>query len=102
MNRIKSVSVKEVVELDVKVLPRSSTTEIAGFHNGAVKVKLKSPPAEGKANAEICRFIADCLGISKSKVIIKRGLTSTKKTLLLSGVSQSAVEEKILYPARQE
>ncbi len=102
MNRINSTLKENGIEIEVKVLPRSSHSKIAGIYNGAVKIKLKSPPADGKANEELCRFIADCLGISKSKVIIKRGLTSTKKTLMLSGVSQRAVEEKVLHPALQE
>ena len=63
----------------VKVAPRSSKSEIVGEFGGALKVKLKSPPVEGAANAELIKVLAKHFGVSKSRVEIVGGLTSKNK-----------------------
>ncbi|MGL6140503.1 MAG: DUF167 domain-containing protein, partial [Planktothrix sp.] len=37
------------------------------------------PPVEGKANQELIKFLAKHLGIPKSQIIIKSGLSSRHK-----------------------
>lgn len=96
MNTIKTVLKENGIEIEVNVLPRSSRNQIAGVHNGAVKIKLTSAPVQGKANEQCCGFIADCLGISRSRVEIKRGFTSRTKTVFLSGISLEDVKHHML------
>ena len=66
--------------IDVKVIPKSSKNTVEFFDNG-LKVKLKAPPVDGKANKELIDFMSKTLGISKSCVHIERGETSKTKTL---------------------
>jgi uncharacterized protein len=40
----------------VRVIPRSSRSEIIGEYSGALKVKLNSPPVDGEANKELIVF----------------------------------------------
>ena len=87
---------KKGVELNIHVLPRSSQSKITGLHGDFVKVKLTKPPVDGQANAECCRVIAKYFGVSKSQVSVLKGASSKQKTLLVEGVSVSAVVEKLI------
>ncbi|MCG6909942.1 MAG: DUF167 domain-containing protein [Deltaproteobacteria bacterium] len=66
----------------VYVQPRASKNQIVGRHGDALKIKLKAPPVEGAANKMCVRFLAECLGLPKSKVEIKSGHSSRTKLLL--------------------
>ncbi len=84
------------VEIAITVVPRASRCEIAGVQNEMLKVKLTSPPAEGKANAQCIEFIAKCLGIAKSQIAIIQGKNSRRKVLKINGVTEKEVREKII------
>ena len=68
------------MELRVKVVPRSARTELAGtMADGTLKVKIAAPPDKGRANAELCAFLARHYGVAKSAVTIVSGAASTRK-----------------------
>ena len=75
----------------VRVIPKSSKSEIVGEHDGALKVKLKSPPIDGAANAELIKVLAKHFSVPKSAVEILAGQTSKTKQVKISGVSQNAL-----------
>ena len=77
----------EAIEFSVRVIPRSSRSEIAGEYDGAIKVKLTSPPVDGAANAELIRLFAKKLGVSRSDVHIVSGETSKTKRLKITGIT---------------
>ena len=73
--------------MKVKVVPKSAKSEIAGrLPDGTLRVKVAAPPESGKANAELCAFLARYLGIPKSAVTILTGQTSRHKIVRLVGV----------------
>lgn len=63
----------------VRVLPRASKSEIVGEMEGALKIKLKSPPVDGAANAELIRVLAKAFDVPKSAVGILSGSASKTK-----------------------
>jgi uncharacterized protein (TIGR00251 family) len=67
------------VRLSVYVQPRASKTEIAGMHDGCIKIRLAAPPVDGAANTALTEFIAARLGIAKARVRIVSGLTGRRK-----------------------
>jgi uncharacterized protein (TIGR00251 family) len=73
--------------LPVKVQPRSSRNGIVGLHDGALKISLTSPPVDGKANADLTKFLAKKLHISKSSIEIISGQTGRNKHLAIKGIS---------------
>jgi len=77
---------KEPLTLKIKVEPRSSRSEVVGLYGDALKVKLTSPPVEGKANKELIEVLAGEFGISKKDVEIISGQSSKNKIVKLSGV----------------
>jgi uncharacterized protein len=74
------------MDLRVKVIPKSSKTELVGvLPDGTWKVKVAAPPEKGKANRALCEFIAERLGVAKSKVRIMAGETSALKRIRVDG-----------------
>lgn len=73
----------------VRVLPKSSKSEIVGEFNGSLKIKLKSPPIDGAANAELIKVLAKTFKVSKTAVEILSGHASKSKQVKISGANQS-------------
>ena len=69
----------------VRVLPKSSRSEIAGVYDGALKVKLNAPPVDGAANAELVKLLAKTFDVPKSAVEIVKGQTSKTKQIKITG-----------------
>lgn len=69
-----------------KVTPNARRSECAGWSaddrgRRVLLVKLAAPPVEGKANAELVRFLATLLGCPKGGIVLARGTTGRHKTL---------------------
>jgi uncharacterized protein len=71
----------------VRVVPRASKSEIVGELDGALKVRIASPPVDGAANAELIKLLAKTFGVSKSEVEIIGGQISKLKQIKLNGVT---------------
>ena len=73
------------MELRVKVVPKSSRNEILGpMADGTLKVKIAAAPEKGKANAELCAFLARHYGVPKSAVTILSGASSPRKLVRIA------------------
>lgn len=92
---IEVVDVNGAVEFRVRVVPRASRTEVAGEMDGAVKVRVSSPPVDGAANAELISFFAKTFGVSKSSVRIVSGQSSKQKRLRIEGITAERVQAAI-------
>lgn len=75
----------------VRVIPRSSKSSIVGEHDGALKVKLASPPVDGAANAELIKLIAKSFGTSKSDIAIIGGETSKTKRVSVANADPERI-----------
>ena len=75
------------VSFAVRVAPRAARTEIAGEHDGALKVRVAAPPVEGAANEELVRFLARHFGVPARDVEIVAGHSSKTKRVRLRGVT---------------
>ena len=86
MNR-KPTSANLQSHIKVKVLPKSSRNQIIGREGDLFKVKLTSPPVEGKANKALIELLAKRLGIAKKRIEIISGKCSRLKTVRIYGLS---------------
>lgn len=59
--------------LQLKAKPGSSRSELAQEADGTWTARLKSPPVDGKANAELIALVAKHFGCAKSAVSIHSG-----------------------------
>ncbi len=81
--------------ISVYVQPRAAKTNIAGMHDGCVKIRLAAPPVDGAANAALIEFVAGQLDIAKSRVRIVTGLSSRRKVLEVDGVSAAQLNQAL-------
>lgn len=83
--------------ISVRVSTRSPRTEFTGImDDGTIKVKLTSPPIDGKANEELVKFLAGIMKIPKTNVEIISGHTSKNKLVVLFGVDSDRVNQLIV------
>jgi len=80
--------------LKIKVEPRSSKSGIVGPYGDALKVKLTSPPVEGKANKELVDLLSKELKVRKKDIQILSGQSSKNKIVKIIGLSK--IDYKIL------
>ena len=71
------------VALSCHVQPNASQTAVVGMYGTELKVSLKTPPVDGKANKELCRFFADLFGVPGSSVQLLSGQTSRRKRIFI-------------------
>ena len=71
------------VLLRLRIQPRASRSEIVGVQGDALKIRLSAPPVDGAANEALVRFLAELLEVPQSRVIIRSGLSSRNKTVLI-------------------
>jgi uncharacterized protein len=70
----------------IRVVPRASRCESAGFQDDALKLRITAPPVEGKANGACIALLAELLGVKKGRVAIIAGHASRTKTVAVQGV----------------
>ena len=71
----------EAIQLTLHVQPGAKRTEVAGTHGDALRIRLAAPPVDGKANAELLRFLADAFGVPLRDVTLVRGDSSRRKVV---------------------
>jgi hypothetical protein len=65
----------------LKVITRSSQQKVEKVSEGNYKIWIHSVPEKGKANQEIINILANYFGVSKNKINIIGGKTSSKKII---------------------
>ena len=86
---------RDGIILRVHLQPRAKKNEIVGIHGDSIKIRLKAPPVDGKANEEARRFLAKVLGIKRQQVILRAGTTSRSKSFLIKDVDINIIENKL-------
>jgi hypothetical protein len=77
------------VDVPLHVQPRARRDELAGFHNGALKLRIAAPPVENAANRSVIAFLSSLLDIPKSWFEMRSGPRSRNKVLHIRGISRS-------------
>ncbi len=75
------------VVIDVRVIPRAAKHGIAGSRDGALLVRLKAPPVEGAANAELIEVIAKAARVPRRSVSIVSGERGRTKRVAIAGIT---------------
>ncbi len=72
--------------ITVHAKPRSPFSALQRQSDGTWVARLVSPPAEGKANAELVELVARQFGCAKSAVTVKSGASGRIKRVRIAGV----------------
>lgn len=65
--------------IEVHLQPNARSTEVAGLHGSALKIRVAAPPLDQRANEALIEFLAERLGVAQSRVRIARGAKSRSK-----------------------
>jgi uncharacterized protein (TIGR00251 family) len=87
------------VILLVRVHPRASKDEIAGETGGALKVRLRAPAVEDRANEALVEYLAELLKTPRSAVRLLSGDRSRMKRVEIRGVTRQQVQALLMQEA---
>ena len=77
--------------LRLHVQPRAASNGLAGLHEDMLKLRLTTPPVDGKANKAVIAFLAKLLHLPKSSLTIKSGQQSRSKVVAIVGIDARQV-----------
>lgn len=77
--------------LKVRVTANSRHPGFVDFKDRVLWVKVVAPPADGRANDELCDMVSEALSLPKSSVRVKSGQSSRLKLLSISDVDERIV-----------
>lgn len=69
------------MRVEVKVKPGAKFEKVEAQPDGSLRVWVKAPPVDGKANEALIRALADHYDVPRSRVAILRGTSSRTKSV---------------------
>jgi len=81
--------------LSLYVQPRAGKNELAGVYDGALKLRLTTPPVDGKANKAVIAFFAKILKVPKSSLVLVRGLKNRRKQLQVNDMDEATIRKNL-------
>ncbi|MGD9948024.1 MAG: DUF167 domain-containing protein [Desulfobulbus sp.] len=84
------------IVLRLHVQPRASTNGLAGLQGDLLKLRLTTPPVDGKANKAVITYLAKLFHLPKSSIVLKSGLQSRNKTIVITGIKLQDVQTILL------
>ena len=83
--------------LAVRITPRASRNQIVGVLNdGTIKVHLASEPADEELNVELVGYLAEVLGVPKSRVEIVAGENGRDKLVSILDMDVETAHQRVL------
>ena len=81
------------ITFTVRVVPCASLSEIAGYQDGVLRIRVAAAPVEGAANRALIRFLSKTLRVPQSAVTIVSGSNSKNKIIRITNPSAVTVAE---------
>ena len=79
----------------VRAQPGARKAGVMGERNGALKVAVTAPPADGRANQALAEALREALGLKRSQAELVSGQTSRDKRFLVRGVTKAQLENRV-------
>lgn len=88
---------KSGAALGIRVTPRASRDEIAEIlHDGTIRIRLNSAPAEKEINVALSRFLASILGVPEDRIEVVAGHNGRDKLVSIIDVDAETVHKKVI------
>ena len=82
--------------LRVHIIPNAKIDKVSGKYNSAIKIKLRAPALDGKANAALRRFLAERLSVPQRAIVLESGERSRDKVIRIDDLSEEVVLRRLL------
>jgi uncharacterized protein len=87
---------RDGVTITFRVIPNASRNGVAfDEERGRLVVRLSAVPVEGKANAELVRYLGKLVGVPRSLLTIIKGKSSREKVVLINGSNVVEVRTRL-------
>lgn len=87
------------VTLAVRAQPGARKTAITGVYGEGTAAQLKiavhAPPLEGRANVALAAYLAEMFGLAKNQIDIVSGELSRSKVIMLRGVTAEKAKKTL-------
>jgi uncharacterized protein (TIGR00251 family) len=77
--------------LRLHVQPRAAANGLAGLQGDMLKLRLTTPPVDGKANKAVVAYLAKLFHLPKSAFVIKSGQQSRSKTVVIKAADEQQI-----------
>ena len=78
------------------IVPNAKVDGLMGEHGAAIKIKIRAPAVEGKANAALRSFLAKELRISERHILLERGEKSREKLIRIEELGEEEARRRLL------
>jgi len=84
-----------MARFSVHVTPGAREEQIAGWHGGSLRAKVRARAEKGRANEAVLRLLARRLGVPPANLSIVRGATSRDKLVDVEGLSERELRARL-------
>ena len=85
-----------LIRLKVRVTPNARKNEVAAGSGDEIRLKVKAPAVDGKANAALIEYLAEVTEVPRAQIKIRAGEKARIKVVELEGPSPEEVRARIL------
>ncbi len=85
-----------MANIRLHIIPNAKNDKVVGEHGDAIKIKLRAPAVEGKANTALRRFLAEKLSTPQRAIVLEHGEKSRDKVIRIDGLSEEAVRRRLI------
>lgn len=78
------------------VVPNAKADSVVGEHGAAIKIKLRAPAVDGKANTALRSFLSKELKIAERQIVLERGHKSRDKIIRIDGLTEEELRRRLL------
>ena len=82
-------------KISLRVYPSAARSEVVGFTDGVLQVKVAAPPLKGQANKELIAVLSKALAVDKGAITIIKGHTSRSKVITVDGLSREDIMRRL-------
>jgi uncharacterized protein (TIGR00251 family) len=97
-----AATIEGMAVLRIHIVPHANDDAVIGEHGDAIKIKLRAPAREGKANAALMRFLAGQLQLPRHAIVLQRGRRSRDKLVRIEGLSEPDARKLLLGESREK
>lgn len=81
--------------LPVRVSPRSSTSAVEGWRDGALRVRVTAAPTDGRANRAVAALLAETFGVAPSAVRLVSGAAARDKLFRVGALGLDELRARV-------
>lgn len=77
--------------LHIQLQARARHDELVGIFNDRLKIRIKAPAIEGRANEYVIKYLAQCFKVNLQQITILRGLKSKIKLIQIDSPNDVSI-----------